>query len=139
MLSFAVRVVPVALFLFSFSIAQSTPDFKQAQMRPSSSFPIWSRSTPAILREMKPKPRSTSRMYSLPKESLHRFTNQLRAAATWSRELRAKGVQAYGIEPVQTAEDRKRIHGNDERLQIAGFGKFVEFLYAATVDLAGAK
>jgi acetylornithine deacetylase/succinyl-diaminopimelate desuccinylase-like protein len=63
----------------------------------------------------------------------------MQVGATDSSELRAKGVQAYGIEPVQTAEDRKRIHGNDERLQIAGFGKFVEFLYAATLDLAGAK
>ncbi len=63
----------------------------------------------------------------------------MQVGATDSSELRAKGVQAYGIEPVQTAEDRRRIHGNDERLQIAGFGKFVEFLYAATSDLAGAK
>ena len=63
----------------------------------------------------------------------------MQVGATDSSELRAKGVQAYGIEPVQTAEDRKRIHGNDERLQIAGFGKFVEFLYAATVDLVGVK
>jgi di/tripeptidase len=38
-----------------------------------------------------------------------------------------------------SAEDLKRIHGNDERIQIAGFGKFVQFLFAATVDLAGAK
>src|SRR5258707_2881679 len=63
----------------------------------------------------------------------------MQVGATDSSELRAKGVQAYGIEPVQTSEDRKRIHGNDERLQIAGFGKFIEFLYAATLDLAGAK
>jgi acetylornithine deacetylase/succinyl-diaminopimelate desuccinylase-like protein len=53
--------------------------------------------------------------------------------------LRAKGVQAYGIGTPSTAEDRKRIHGNDERTDIAGFGKFVEFLYAVTIELAGGK
>jgi hypothetical protein len=37
------------------------------------------------------------------------------------------------------AEDRKHIHGNDEGLQIAAFGKFVQFLYTATVDLACAR
>ncbi len=63
----------------------------------------------------------------------------MQVGATDSSELRAKGVQAYGIEPILTAEDLKRIHGNDERVQIAGFGKFVEFLYMATTDIAGAK
>jgi di/tripeptidase len=36
-------------------------------------------------------------------------------------------------------DDLKRIHGNDERIQLAGFGKFVQFLFTATADLAGAK
>jgi len=36
-------------------------------------------------------------------------------------------------------KNRKRIHGNDERVQIAGFGKFVQFLYTATVEIAGTK
>jgi hypothetical protein len=48
-------------------------------------------------------------------------------------------VQAYDIGTVMDATDLKRVHGNDERLQIAGFGKFVQFLYTATVDIAGAK
>ncbi len=63
----------------------------------------------------------------------------MQAGATDSSELRAKGVQAYGIGTPSSAEDRKRIHGNDERVDIAGFGKFVEFLYAAAVEIAGAK
>ena len=63
----------------------------------------------------------------------------MQAGATDSSELRAKGVQAYGLGTPSSAEDRKRIHGNDERVDIAGFGKFVEFLYAATVEIAGAK
>jgi acetylornithine deacetylase/succinyl-diaminopimelate desuccinylase-like protein len=63
----------------------------------------------------------------------------MQVGATDSAQLRARGVQAYDIGTVLDANDLKRIHGNDERLQIAGFGKFVQFLYDATVDLAGAK
>jgi hypothetical protein len=59
--------------------------------------------------------------------------------ATDSAELRARGVQAYDIGTVLSAEDLKHIHGNDERIQIVGFGKFVEFLYAATTEIAGGK
>jgi len=63
----------------------------------------------------------------------------MQVGATDSAQLRARGVQAYDIGTVMGAEDLKRIHGNDERLQIAGFGKFVEFLYSATVEIAGTK
>jgi acetylornithine deacetylase/succinyl-diaminopimelate desuccinylase-like protein len=63
----------------------------------------------------------------------------MQVGATDSAQLRAKGVQAYDIGTVMSADDLKRIHGNDERIQIAGFGKFVQFLFTATVDLAGAK
>jgi acetylornithine deacetylase/succinyl-diaminopimelate desuccinylase-like protein len=63
----------------------------------------------------------------------------MQVGATDSSELRAKGVQAYGIGTPATREDNKRVHGNDERTQIAGFGKFVQFLYTATTELAGAK
>jgi acetylornithine deacetylase/succinyl-diaminopimelate desuccinylase-like protein len=63
----------------------------------------------------------------------------MQVGATDSAELRVKGVQAYDIGTVRSAEDQKRIHGNDERLQIAGFGRFVQFLYTATVEIAAAK
>src|SRR6476661_3273594 len=63
----------------------------------------------------------------------------MQVGATDSAQLRAKGVQAYDIGTVLSAEDLKRIHGNDERILVAGFGKFVQFLFTATVDLAGAK
>jgi acetylornithine deacetylase/succinyl-diaminopimelate desuccinylase-like protein len=63
----------------------------------------------------------------------------MQAGATDSSELRAKGVQAYGIGTPSSADDRSRIHGNDERVDIAGFGKFVDFLYTATVNIAGAQ
>ena len=63
----------------------------------------------------------------------------MQVGATDSAELRTKGVQAYDIGTVMSADDQKRIHGNDERLQIAGFGRFVQFLYTATVEIAAAK
>jgi acetylornithine deacetylase/succinyl-diaminopimelate desuccinylase-like protein len=63
----------------------------------------------------------------------------MQAGATDSSELRARGVQAYGIGTPSSADDRSRIHGNDERVEIAGFGKFVDFLYAATVEIAAQK
>ena len=63
----------------------------------------------------------------------------MQVGATDSAELRARGVQAYDIGTVMSAEDHRRVHGNDERIEIAGFGKFVEFLFAATVEIAGAK
>ncbi len=63
----------------------------------------------------------------------------MQVGATDSAELRVRGVQAYDIGTVMNAEDHRRVHGNDERLEIAGFGKFVEFLYAAAVEIAGAR
>lgn len=63
----------------------------------------------------------------------------MQVGATDSAQLRARGVLAYDIGTVLGMEDLKRIHGNDERIQIAGFGKFVQFLFTATLNLAGAK
>lgn len=63
----------------------------------------------------------------------------MQAGATDSSELRAKGVQAYGLGTPSSMNDRSRIHGNDERVDVNGFGRFVEFLYSATVGIAGAK
>lgn len=62
----------------------------------------------------------------------------MQVGATDSAQLRARGVKAYDIGTVMGPEDIRRVHGNDERLPIAGFGKFVEFLYAATAEIAGA-
>jgi len=56
--------------------------------------------------------------------------------ATDSAELRAKGVQAYGLGSMMTDEDRSRIHGNDERISIEGLGKLVELVYRAVVSVA---
>lgn len=63
----------------------------------------------------------------------------LQVGATDAEELRARGVQAYDVGTLGSEEDGKRIHGNDERVNINGLGKFVQFLYDTTLDLAGAK
>jgi acetylornithine deacetylase/succinyl-diaminopimelate desuccinylase-like protein len=56
--------------------------------------------------------------------------------ATDSAELRAKGVQAYGIGAPTSDEDALRVHGNDERIRLEGVGKFVEYVYSAVVSVA---
>jgi len=64
---------------------------------------------------------------------------QMDAFATDSAQLRAKGVQAYGLSPVTTSEDNARMHGNDERIEIAGLKPFFEMVWTAVVDVAGTK
>jgi acetylornithine deacetylase/succinyl-diaminopimelate desuccinylase-like protein len=63
----------------------------------------------------------------------------MQTGATDSAQLRAKGVQAYGIGIPKTEEDTRRVHGNDERIPVEAVGKFVEYLYAAVIDIAGSK
>ena len=57
--------------------------------------------------------------------------------ATDSAQLRAKGVQAYGLGSVSGDGDSTRIHGNDERVSVAGLRTFLEYLWTAVVDVAG--
>jgi acetylornithine deacetylase/succinyl-diaminopimelate desuccinylase-like protein len=59
--------------------------------------------------------------------------------ATDSAQLRAKGVEAYGLGSLVTDEERTRIHGNDERILVEGVGKFVEFIYRSTTEVARAR
>jgi acetylornithine deacetylase/succinyl-diaminopimelate desuccinylase-like protein len=59
--------------------------------------------------------------------------------ATDSAQLRAKGVQCYGVGSVVTDGETTRVHGNDERLSISGLGRFLEFLYRAVTDVAAAR
>jgi len=59
--------------------------------------------------------------------------------ATDSAQLRAKGVQAYGLGSVAGDRERASIHGNDERISIEGLGKFVEFIYRTVVEVAASK
>jgi len=59
--------------------------------------------------------------------------------ATDSAQLRAKGVQAYGLGSVAGDRERASIHGNDERISVEGLGKFVEFIYWSVIDVAASK
>jgi acetylornithine deacetylase/succinyl-diaminopimelate desuccinylase-like protein len=61
------------------------------------------------------------------------------AGATDMAQLRAKGVQAYGLGSVMTEDDQGRIHGNDERVSVEGMGKFVEYVYGAVAEVAGSR
>jgi acetylornithine deacetylase/succinyl-diaminopimelate desuccinylase-like protein len=54
---------------------------------------------------------------------------------TDSAQLRAKGVQAYGIGTFGGSG----AHGNDERASVRGLGALVEFLYHAVVEVAARK
>ena len=59
--------------------------------------------------------------------------------ATDSAQFRAKGVQAYGVGNVYSENEVTGMHGNDERLSIAGLGRFIEFIWNAVTDIAAAK
>lgn len=59
--------------------------------------------------------------------------------ATDSAQLRAKGVQAYGIGAPTSDDDALRVHGNDERIWLEGEGKFLEYLYTVVADVAASK
>ena len=63
----------------------------------------------------------------------------LLTGATDSADLRARGVQAYGVGCVLSDEDSARVHGHDERVSIAGLGKALEFIYGVVVEVAAAK
>jgi acetylornithine deacetylase/succinyl-diaminopimelate desuccinylase-like protein len=62
-------------------------------------------------------------------------------AATDCAQLRAKGVQCYGIDPPVSDEDRTHFswHSDVERLEESSFYKFVEFTFAAVSEVAAKK
>lgn len=59
--------------------------------------------------------------------------------ATDMAQLRARGVQAYGLDPPASIEDSARVHGNDERISVAGVRQYVQFVYEAVTAVAAAK
>ena len=64
----------------------------------------------------------------------------MQVGATDSSYLRVKGVHAYGLGTVSsTVDGGNRAHGNNERVNLAGIRPFLEFVYRAVVDVAGAK
>lgn len=62
---------------------------------------------------------------------------QMTVGATDSAQLRAKGVQAYGLNVPTTDADGGRMHGNDERVSIKGLGTFLEYVWTVVTDVAG--
>jgi len=62
-------------------------------------------------------------------------------AATDCAQLRAKGVQCYGIDPPVSDEDRTHFswHSDVERLQESSLYKFVEFTFVAVTEVAAKK
>ena len=65
----------------------------------------------------------------------HTQRDLLTAGTTDSAQLRAKGVQAYGIGTFGGSG----AHGNDERISVEGLGALVEFLYNAVVEVAATR
>ncbi len=63
----------------------------------------------------------------------------MQTGATDAAQLRAKGVQAYGIEVPFADEELHRMHGNDERVSVQAMGEFAEYLYDAVKEVAGKK
>ena len=63
----------------------------------------------------------------------------MQTGATDAAQLRAKGVQVYDLSIPHSDEDVKRVHGNDERVSIEALGQFIQYVYAAVTDVAGAK
>ena len=58
--------------------------------------------------------------------------------ATDMAQLRAKGIQAYGIGPASTEDDSINYgaHGDVERLAESSVYQFVEFAWKAVLDVA---
>src|SRR4029079_13073566 len=59
--------------------------------------------------------------------------------ATDSAQLRAKGVQAYGLGSVAGDRERASVHGNDERISVEGLGKVVEYIDWGVIEIAASK
>ena len=59
--------------------------------------------------------------------------------ATDSAQLRAKGVQAYGVGTVYADKEVTAMHGNDERINLKGLGQFTEFIWHTVLEIAAAK
>jgi acetylornithine deacetylase/succinyl-diaminopimelate desuccinylase-like protein len=62
----------------------------------------------------------------------------LLTGATDMSPLRARGVHAYGLGAPASIEETTRVHGNDERVAVAGLRQYVEFVYHAVTGVAAA-
>jgi len=61
----------------------------------------------------------------------------LSLGATDSRYLRARGITAYGLNPIALTEsDGRRAHGVDERIPVASLRPGIEFMHRLVLELA---
>ena len=60
----------------------------------------------------------------------------MQTGATDSAQLRAKGVQAYGIDPPASDDDLRRMHGNDERSSTYAIEQLADYIHAAVMEVA---
>src|SRR5262249_5839682 len=51
----------------------------------------------------------------------------MQTGATDGAQLRAKGVQVYGIGVPLDDDDLRRVHGNDERVSVEALGRFTDY------------
>ncbi|MBI2964455.1 MAG: M20/M25/M40 family metallo-hydrolase [Deltaproteobacteria bacterium] len=64
----------------------------------------------------------------------------LALGATDSRFLRARGIAAYGLNPIaMTESEARRAHGIDERIPLASLRPAIEFFHGLVLALAGAR
>ena len=61
------------------------------------------------------------------------------AWTTDGQDLRARGVATYGLIPPFTADDGGRMHGRNERIELAAFDWYVNFLRAVVLKVAAAE
>ena len=63
----------------------------------------------------------------------------MQTGATDSAQLRAKGVQAYGIDPPASDDDLRRMHGNDERISTHAIEQLTDYIHAAVMEVSAHK
>ena len=63
----------------------------------------------------------------------------MQTGATDTAQLRAKGVQGYGIGIPLGDDDLGRVHGNDERISLEALGQFTDYLWTVVTDVAATK
>ncbi len=67
---------------------------------------------------------------------------RMSTGATDMAQIRAKGIQAYGIGPVRTIEEinsGRGAHGDDERISEESMKQLLQFLWYAVIDIAAAR
>ena len=111
-----------------------------ATLRPLGDAPAVRVTPPTSMRPAAPPSRLDSEMFlALERVQRRMFPEAITlptmlAAATDSAQLRAKGVQTYGIGMIRG--ERSGVHGTDERVSLEALGLFLEYLYRVVTEVA---